>query len=344
MPQIDERQLKQNIKERNFARAYFIYGDEDYLKQFYCDFISKKCVSDGMEGFNLKKYDATDGGTFDEVQEASQTLPAFSGYACVVAHDFPLDNIFGIDKDAFSDFIKDIPETTVLIFWQDTVEVNLKKNSKYKSIVDLISKNGDTVCFDRMDRDSLTKILVTGASKRGCRLEKNTALYLIDTVGTDLTTLQNELEKLCNYKKNSVIENKDIDEICIKSLEANVFDLSRAIGAKNSQKAFAILEKLLDEKEKPELILGTLIAAYVDMYRAKTALEAGEKADFAAGIYNYKNKEFRLRNAARDCSKLSLSELCLCLDKLNSADQKLKTRVISEKIILEKLITELLRS
>lgn len=344
MPNIDERQLKQNIKEQKFAKVYFIFGEESYLKQYYAELISKKCVAEGMEGFNFKKYDATDLGTFDDVQSAAQTLPAFSGYACVIARDFSLDTIYSSDKNAFAEFIQDIPDTTVLIFWQDTIEVNLKKNSKYKAVADLIGKHGDVLCFDRMDRASLSKILMTGAVKRGCRLDKSAALYLIDIVGDDLTNLQNELEKLCNYKKNSCIENKDIDEICVKSLEANIFDLSRAITSNNGQKAFAILEKLLADKEKPELILGTLIAAYVDMFRAKTALISGEKADFAAQFYNYKNKEFRLRNAARDSSALSIEQLCLCLDKLNSADQKLKTRVIDEKIIFEKLLIELLRS
>lgn len=344
MPQIDERQLKQNIKENKFARVYFIFGEEGYLKQYYTELISKKCVADGMEGFNFKKYDATDGGSFDDVCSASQTLPAFGGFACVIARDFSLDIIYSADKSSFSEFIRDIPDTTVLIFWQDTAEVNLKKNSKYKAAVDLISKFGEVICFDRMDRTSLSKMLMTGAAKRGCRLDKASAVYLIDTVGDDLTNLQNELQKLCNFKNNGNIENKDIDEICIKSLEANVFDLSRSIIRGNGQKAFNILEKLLSQKEKPELILGTLIAAYADMYRAKISLEEGEKADFLAQFYNYKNKEFRLRNAVRDSSGISLKELCLCLDKLNSADQKLKTRVIDEKIILEKLITELLRS
>lgn len=344
MPQIDERQLKQNIKEQKFARIYFIFGEEGYLKQYYSELISKKCVMEGMEGFNFKKYDATDGNTFDDVQAAAQTLPAFGGYACVIARNFALDTIFSSDKTGFSDFIKDIPDTTVLIFWQDTIEINLKKNGKYKSVADLISKYGDTVCFDRMDRASLLKMLISGASKRSCQLDKTAALYLLEVVGDDLTTLQNELDKLCNFKKEDTIEKSDIDAICIKSFEANIFDLSRAITGNNGQKAFAILEKLLADKEKPELILGTLIASYVDKYRAKISIAAGEKSDFAASCYNYKNKEFRLRNAARDCSKLSIGDLKNSLDKLNSADRKLKTRVIDEKIILEKLLIELLRS
>lgn len=344
MPQLDLRQLKQQLKEEAFERSYFVFGEENYLKQFYVDLISKKCVTPGMEGFNLKKFDATEGDSFDEVKDASELLPAFGGYSCIVAKDFPLDTIYAGDKDGFSSFVKDLPESTVVVFWQDTVAVDLKKNAKYKSVAGIFEKFGATLCFDRLDRASLIRMIMTGVSKRGCEIDKNTAAYLIENSGDDLTVLQNETDKLCNLKKDGTILPADIDSVSIKSLEANVFDLSRAITKNDGKKAFAILQNLFSEKEKPELILGTLIMVYVDMYRAKLAVSAGEKSDYAAQFYNYRNREFRLRNAARDCRDLSISDLRKNLDVLNAADKKLKVRVTDEKIILEKLLVELLRS
>lgn len=344
MPQIDERQLKQQLRDGQFFRAYFIYGEEAYLKQYYAGLISKKCVTAGMEGFNLKKYDATEGNVLDDVYAAAQTLPAFGGYCCVLAKDFALDALADARKKEFAAFLADVPETSVVVFIQDTLEVNLKKNAKYKAVAALFEKHGAVLQLDRMDKASLSKMLMSAAVKRGCTLERNTAFYLIETAGDDLTVLHNEIEKLCNFRKSGEISKADIDAVCIRSLETTIFDLSRALIRKDGAKAFSILEKLFSEKERPELILGTLISAYVDMYRVKVALTAGEKSDYAALLFNYRNKEFRLRNAARDVQGLSVEALRQCLDLLNAADQKLKTRVISEKIILEKLLAELLRS
>ena len=42
--------------------------------------------------------------------------------------------------------------------------------------------------------------------------------------------------------------------MCVKSLEASVFDLSRAVTKNDGKKAFSVLHKLFAEKEKPELI------------------------------------------------------------------------------------------
>ena len=80
--------------------------------------------------------------------------------------------------------------------------------------------------------------------------------------------------------------------------------------------------------------------AFVDMYRAKVAVSSGEKANFAASCYNYRGREFRLRNASYDSRNISIKTLRKNLD----SDRKLKIRVTDEKIILEKLLVELLRS
>ena len=107
------------------------------------------------------------------------------------------------------------------------------------------------------------------------------------------------------------------------------------------RKQTKINEKLLSEKERPEMILGTLISAYVDMYRVKLALVAGEKAEYPAQFFNYKGREFRLRNAARDANTLSVEELRRCLDLLGTADRALKSGTSDEKTVLERLLVQL---
>ena len=126
---------------------------------------------------------------------------------------------------------------------------------------------------------------------------------------------------------------------CAASIHLLISSISILVASVSS-----VLHKLFAEKEKPELILGTMIMAFVDMYRAKVAVSSGEKANFAASCYNYRGREFRLRNASYDSRNISIKTLRKNLDSLNEADRKLKIRVTDEKIILEKLLVELLRS
>ncbi len=341
MPELQELEFKQQIKSGIFPQVCLLYGDEAYLKQHYAELLPKKCVTPGMEGFNFKKYDYADGVPLSSVLDAAQTLPAFGGSMCIVAHDYPLDALPADEKSALDAYLADASESTVLIFWQDTVEINPKKNAKWRGIITAINKVGVTVRLDKMDRATLLKLLMGGAQKRGCALSRENAAYLAETVGNDLHLLLGELEKLCNYTGEGEITKADIDAVATKSLEANIFDLSKALTAGNCQRALQILQKLLREKEKPELILGTLAGAYVDMYRVKLALAAGEKSDAPAKVFDYKGKEFRLRNAARDAAKSDVRGLRACLDALNAADTALKSGILPPQTVLERLLVQL---
>lgn len=341
MPEINEKILKEQIKENRYMNSYLIYGNEAYLKQYYANLIAQKCVPSEMEGFNLRKFDAENANDIDELIASTDTLPAFSDYSCTMMKNFALDAMYSADKELFEGWLRDMPETTVAVFWQDTTEINPKKNAKWKSVISLFKKYGASLCLDELDKAALAKMVAGGCRKRGCEIDKVTAFYLIDTVGDDLNVLLNEVEKLSNYKQGGTVTSADIDAICIKSLEASVFDLSKALIAKNLNKSVMILDSLLTEKEKPELILGAIAGNFIDMYRVKVSVLAGKNADYLKDFYNYKNTEFRLRNAARDCGRLEMSTLRQCIDILSKADAQIKLRTVDERITLEKLLIEL---
>ena len=169
MPELHESELKQQLKSGEFSHAYLLYGTEGYLKQFYAERIAKKCVTPGMEGFNYKKFDAGDGVGLSEILEAAETLPAFGGSMCILVRDFPLDSLSEPDKKQFTAFMEDLPESLVLIFWEDTLEINPKKNAKWRSVLSLFNKYGVSVALDRLDTASLCKLLQSGAKKTRLR-------------------------------------------------------------------------------------------------------------------------------------------------------------------------------
>ena len=341
MAVLDELTLKNQLKEKKFFTSYLIWGNEPYLKQHYANLIAKKAVDEGMEGFNLRRFDAENGNDIQELIDATDTLPMFSEHSCTVIKDYPLDEMYSADKTRLESWLAEMPETTVAVFWQDTEEINPKKQSKWKNVIELFDRHGATVCLDKMDESSLVRTVTGGLNKRGAQIDRPTAFYLIDCVGDDLNLLLNEVEKLADYKNGGTVTREDIDAVCIKSLEASIFDLSKALLSKNLARAMAILNKLLTEKERPEVIFGALCSNFIDMYRVKASILGGKDAEYLKDAYNYKNTAFRLRNARRDAQRLSLEEIKGCLELLEKADMKLKLRTTDEKIILEKLLTEL---
>ena len=113
--------------------------------------------------------------------------------------------------------------------------------------------------------------------------------------------------------------------MCIKSVEATAFDMVKALLRGKYADAYGMLDALFAQKTEPVMIAGALISSYIDMYRAKAALASGERVEAVAQAFNYKGREFRLRYAAQDASRLTLAQLGTCLDILSEADEALKS-------------------
>lgn len=341
MAEIFENDLKLHIKNNEFSNLYFIYGNEPYLKEFYAGKIIEKSVRKDFAMFNLHVFDG-DNLSLNDVASCCESLPMMDEHACIVVKDYKFDKANESDKKQIEEIICDIPETNILVFWMQNVEVDVKKNDKWKKTVTMMNKYGSVVCLDKKTRSQLVKLLVSGASKRECTLSSQNAEYLINLVGDDMNNLLNELEKLCFYADKSEIKKEAIDSLAIRSVSARVFDLATDIIQGRNEKAFEVLKTLIAQKEEPVNINSQLINAYVDIYRAKVFAEAGERPDGAAKYYNYQNRAFRLTNAARDASKIDISAIRICLDILAAADTKLKSSAINKTLILEETIVKLI--
>ena len=138
MALIYEADLKRQIKEKNMLNCYLFYGSEEYLKQFYTEKICKTFVTPGSETFSLRKYDGKE-NTLDDVLEGASSMPFMSEYCVVIARDFPLDALNNDDKNKFTEYLENQPDTSITIFWMDSIEVS-PKNAKWKWDIDNFNK------------------------------------------------------------------------------------------------------------------------------------------------------------------------------------------------------------
>lgn len=332
MAVLDEKSLSKCIRENEFASLYLFYGEESYLKQQYVSRIIEKTTQESLRAFNLHILDGKN-TTLDEIAECSQAMPMMGSYTVTVVTDMELNKLDTTKNGKLMQLISDVPDTTILIFKQETVSVN-EKDRKWSEIIKAFDKFGSAVCLMKKTGAELVKMLVGGAKKRGCTLSNDNARYLISISGDDLNVLLNELEKACLFAPEREITKKDIDAVCVKSLDATVFMLTKFLISGNFDKAYETLDTLFFLKTEPTLIMGAMISAYVDMYRAKVGVTNGSDSTAAAKAFNYRGREFRLSNAARDSSKLSIVQLRNALEILADADEKLKTNYEESKVRL----------
>lgn len=340
MAKIGETELKAQLKSGGLSNVYLIYGEESYLKEHYVNKLKDQVVEPAFADFNFHRYEGKN-TAIDEILKDAEMLPMMAQYSFILVHDYPLDKS-AADVSSLKEFFKDIPETCVLVFWYDSIEVDTKKNSKWKTIEAAFAKAGSAVNLEKRTESDLARLVVSSAKKRGCTVDSGNARYLISVVGSDIKTIFNELEKICGYVGEGEITKKDIDNLAVKCLQARVYDLSKFILQGNSDGAYNVLNVLFTQKEDAIKILAVISSCYVDMYRAKCAKAANENEMTLKDYFSYKGREFLIRNAARDCRNISFESLRRAIDILSNTDELLKSTSVDKNLLLEETVAKLL--
>ncbi|MBQ7295115.1 MAG: DNA polymerase III subunit delta [Clostridia bacterium] len=337
MAQFDEKTLKSHIKAGEYYPIYLMCGDEDYLKKHYADMIASKNVEPAFESFNLQKFDGK-GLDLQDVFEQASIMPMMSDKRCIIVEDYKLEGAGEDTLSQISAYVESIPDTSIVIFHQKSADFSL---AKAKKAADIISKHGAVCLLNKRKGNDLIKPLISSASKQNCTLSVQMANYLVSCVGDDFNVLINELHKVCGYVGGGEITRSHIDAVAVKTDEAKIYDLTKALMAKDFDKAYKVLHTLIKNKVSHEYIFGTIVSTYVDMYRGKVSLSCGGRADELAADFDYGKRAFALTNGARDSSKIDLPTLRKCLDVLCEADMKLKMSSDDNVIVLEQLMVRL---
>lgn len=119
----------------------------------------------------------------DEILKDAELLPMMSNYNFVLVCDYPFDKSES-DIKLLQEFLKDIPETTILVFWYDAIEFPFKNkdgklSAKSTKIENAFAKAGSVIELNFKTEAELVKMLVSGFKKRGYELTPNLAKYLI---------------------------------------------------------------------------------------------------------------------------------------------------------------------
>ena len=345
--------LKERISGKQTEGCYIFYGDEEYTKNHYTrllleqagsslnvnsfyeddftveDFIAA-CETSAVESFDMFSLDT------DENDDEDGSMRVIKLY------NPALSSLSKKDTDYLLDFLTNLPENTIVIFWfymgnEDVIF----KNSFYKKLCETAL----VVNFKREEIGSSNLIswILRHFSKAKLNVDRYVAVHLCQTVGNSMTDLKNEIDKLIDFLRfegRDTLSKEDVDFICIKSTSAQIFDISSGALSGNFVKSARALGVLRDKHESPLLILGTISKAVNDLCVTDFCINKGMSIAAISketGIAEFivKNNSALLTTRNRDFkSGESFSGICsrLCLEY----DKKIKSsRTDGYELLLE---------
>lgn len=222
-----------------------------------------------------------------------------------------------------------INETVELIF----VEEEAEKNDLYKTI----EKNGEVIEFPLLKLPGLIENVQKICAAYKVQIDNGTAKYFVESCGTNMQDLINEIRKLIEYVgTNGVITKQEIDLLSIKQIDSVIFDLTDNLGKKDTKKAMEVLNNLIYEKEPIQKILITLYNHFKKLYIVKEASKTGK--NLAEAMKLKPNQLFLTNKYRTQAGYFSEEEIEKILEEFINLDANYKVGLIDINVGLEAIL------
>ena len=317
------KNIKEDIKNKEFKRIYLLYGTEEYLKTLYKNKL-KEAVLQDSDAMNLAEY-AGKGIDEKEVMEFADTLPFFSDYHLLV-----LENTgwFKSSTD-FADYVPEIPETAVLIF----VETDVDKRSR---MYNAVKKSGYICEMNGMSEQELKLWVASLLKRENLKITEATVEFLLEQVGTDMSKLQNELEKLiCYTMGRDTITVQDIKAVCSEQLTGKIFAMTEALAQGRKKQALELYYDLIALQEKPLGILYMIQRQFHHLLIVKEMKK--NRADKGSIASTIGVPPFAVQKYMSQAERFSLEELKKLLDYSLTLEEDVKSGRLKEQLAVELL-------
>lgn len=248
----DVKLLVSAIQKGDLKPIYFLMGEEAYYIDKVSDYIEANVLDEAEKGFNQMVLYGRD-VSIDDIVSNAKRYPMMADKQVVIVKEAQ-DLSRSIEKLAA--YANNPQPSTVLV-----INYKYKKIDKRKALYKAINKIGvvyeSKKLYDNQVPDWIRRVL----SGQGYTITPKAAQMLVEFLGTDLSKIENELNKLkIVLPKESQITPEAIEENIGISKDFNNFELRKAVGELNVTKAFKIVKYFADNpKDNPMVVTVSLL-------------------------------------------------------------------------------------
>lgn len=307
--------------------VYLIYGSEELLLERAEKRLRDRLAAVADLDFNMETFDGSSAAVADVIN-AANTLPFMSDRRLVVVHH--VDAMDAAALEQLAEYAKDpAPETCLVL-----VATKVAKNSKlYRAV----SGTGVVFEYTAPKRSEYAAEVVKLVRERGKRIAPVAAERLVDVAGRDLRRLDAEIAKLVAFVGEAPeVTAADVERVASATGTASVFDLTDAVGSRDTALALRVVGGLLAAGETPLGMLA-MLARHVRALIGANALASRGIAP-AAMAPDLGMAPWQAEKAARQAARWQPVELVAALRGLAAAEEEMKTSPTDAGLVLERWI------
>lgn len=330
--QMDEVvKIVNDIKAGNIKPIYFLMGEEPYYIDKLSEYIEQNVLSEEEKGFNQTVLYGRD-VTVEDIVSTAKRYPMMSDRQVVIVKEAQ-DLSRTIDK--IESYVNNPMDTTVLVFCY-----KYKTLDKRKKVTKLLVQNGIVYESKKLYENQVGDWIKRVLAGKKYTIDPKANAMLVEFLGTDLSKINNELEKLqIILPQGTMITPQHIEENIGFSKDYNVFELRKAIGERNQLKAYKIAENFAHNPKEYPLVMttGLVFGFFVQLLKYHGLKDKNPKNIAAAiGVNPYFLKEYDL--AVKNYPMRKVSQIVGALRDIDVKSKGVGANALPQSDLLKEML------
>ena len=252
--ELSYEEIKRSIVNKQFAPVYFFQGDEPYFIDQLTNLLVAHVLNDSERDFNQTIVYGSETDVYTVIN-AAKRFPMMSAYQLVVVKE--AKNMKNIEE--LVHYVQKPLSSTVLV-----VNYKYTKLDGRKKLAGAVKEKGILFESKKIYESRVPGFITSFLQEKGYAIEPKASQMISDYLGTDLSKLSNELDKLC-----IAMQSTNQKRVTPELVEANIgiskdfnnYELQSAIAQRDVLKANRII-RYFDQNPKDNPIIMTLTVLY----------------------------------------------------------------------------------
>jgi len=253
------------LKKGTTKPIYVLHGEEDYFIDAISNYISKHILNESERGFDQVTMYGLDSDVNTLIARLKQ-YPVLAPKQIVILKEAQKLKDFKALEQYFS---QPAPTTVFVVCFKNKTTL-FRKGSKLSKAIE-----GNGVLFEskKLYDNQIPEWINSQLSAKGISIEPKASALLSEFVGSDLSRLNNEINKLMIHaSQNGNIDTQMIESNVGISRDYNIFELQKALGNRDTSKIFRIVSHF-NKNPRDNSIMKTIPSLYgffVKLYKLQS--------------------------------------------------------------------------
>jgi len=276
MPIFSRDDLRNQLKKREIAPVYLLFGTETYLRDLAAKTIANLVLDENsLREFNENEFSLNQSENLNFALASAEQLPMIASRRVVWITDVRVsatgtkDNLKEESENLLTSYLTRPSESSVVIFVADELD-------KRRKMAKLLIENSVAVEFAKLTDNELVNWARKEIKDLGFDAEEKAVYHLVGLVGDNLRKLSNEIKKVTTAALPDKIVTYDlVESLVTNTREVPNFDLTDQLFGKDKRKPLQTLKKILDDGAEPLMLLGLIAHNLRRTLMAKQLMEQG---------------------------------------------------------------------